>query len=67
METLSERLKRKRSEMNMTQSDLAGRVGMTQQSIQLIEAGITKRPRFIFEIANVLKCDPSWLLYGNPN
>ncbi|MFP9227575.1 helix-turn-helix domain-containing protein [Pectobacterium cacticida] len=65
MQTISERLKQKRLELGMTQAELAHSAGVKQQSIQLIEAGITKRPRFLFEIAKVLKCDPSWLQYGN--
>lgn len=65
MKTLSERLKKKRLELNMTQAELAQKVGVKQQSIQLIEAGETKRPRFLFEIAKALDCDPSWLQYGD--
>lgn len=64
MQTLSERLKKKRVSMKMTQTELAKRAGIKQQSIQLIEAGVTKRPRFLFEIAQALNCDPSWLQYG---
>ncbi|MCG3462718.1 helix-turn-helix domain-containing protein [Xenorhabdus bovienii] len=67
METLSERIKAKRSEMNMTQSELAAIVGVKQQSIQQAESGLVKRPRFIVEIANALKCDPSWLISGGHN
>ncbi|MGJ0580823.1 helix-turn-helix domain-containing protein [Xenorhabdus bovienii] len=67
METLSERIKAKRSEMNMTQSELAAIVGVKQQSIQQAESGLVKRPRFIVEIANALKCDPSWLISGGYN
>ncbi|MCW0353982.1 helix-turn-helix transcriptional regulator [Pantoea ananatis] len=64
MQTISERLKQKRSELKMTQSELALKAGVKQQSIQQIEAGITKRPRFLFEIASALQCDPVWLQYG---
>ncbi len=67
MDTLSERIKAKRSEMNMTQSELATIVGIRQQAIQQIESGLIKRPRFILEIANALRCDPSWLINGNHN
>ncbi|CFQ95832.1 TPA: helix-turn-helix domain-containing protein [Yersinia enterocolitica] len=66
METISERLKQKRSELNLTQAELAEKAGIKQQSIQQIESGATKRPRFLFEIASALQCEPSWLLYGNP-
>ena len=64
MQTLSERLKNKRVSLKMTQTELATKAGVKQQSIQLIEAGVTKRPRFLFEIATALNCDPAWLQYG---
>lgn len=67
MQTLSERLKKKRVSMKMTQTELATKAGVKQQSIQLIEAGVTKRPRFLFEIALALNCDPVWLQYGTKN
>lgn len=44
MESISQRLKNKREEMNLSQAQLAELVGMTQQSLQAIEAGFTKRP-----------------------
>ncbi|MEI4896165.1 helix-turn-helix transcriptional regulator, partial [Klebsiella pneumoniae] len=44
METISQRLKKKREEMNLSQAQLAKKVGMRQQSLQAIEAGTTKRP-----------------------
>ncbi|HDU8581340.1 helix-turn-helix domain-containing protein [Morganella morganii] len=64
MSTLSERVKTRRVALNLTQSELAEMVGLKQQSIQQIESGFIKRPRFIVEIANALKCDPSWLICG---
>ncbi|WP_312412325.1 helix-turn-helix transcriptional regulator [Pseudescherichia sp.] len=64
MQTIKERLKKKRLELDMTQAELAEKAGVKQQSIQLIEAGVTKRPRYLFELANALGCDPAWLLYG---
>lgn len=65
MNTLSERLKRRRTELNLTQADLAVIAGVKQQTIQQIESGSTKRPRFLLEIASALECNPSWLLYGS--
>ncbi|HED1241121.1 TPA: helix-turn-helix transcriptional regulator [Citrobacter freundii] len=68
METISQRIKQKREELNLSQAQLAERAGMKQQSLQAIEAGTTKRPRFLFELASALQCDPKWLLYGEkPN
>ena len=65
MNTLKERLKSKRLELGLTQAELADRVLLKQQTIQLIEAGKTLQPRCILRLAHVLKCDPSWLLYGD--
>ncbi|AGJ86739.1 TPA: helix-turn-helix transcriptional regulator [Raoultella ornithinolytica] len=65
METISQRLKKKREEMNLSQDQLAKLAGMRQQSIQAIESGSTKRPRFLVELARVLKCKPEWLLFGD--
>lgn len=65
MQTIKERLKKKRLELAMTQAELAEKAGVKQQSIQLIEAGVTKRPRYLFELASALECDPGWLLYGS--
>ena len=64
MDTISQRLKQKRMELNLTQAQLAEKAGMKQQSIQQIEAGATQRPRFLFELAAALQCDPLWLQYG---
>ena len=41
METISQRLKKKREELNLSQDQLAKLAGMRQQSIQAIEAGST--------------------------
>lgn len=67
MNTLRERLKSKRLALGLTQSELAERVSLKQQAIQLIEAGKTLQPRCILGLARALKCDPSWLLYGDEN
>ncbi|EKT66901.1 helix-turn-helix domain-containing protein [Providencia alcalifaciens] len=67
MNKLSERVKSRRVELNLTQSELADMVGLKQQSIQQIESGLIKKPRFIIEIASALKCEPSWLISGSKN
>ena len=64
METLSDRLKQKRIELNLTQTKLAELSGTNQQTVQQAESGKTKRPRYIVELAQALNCDPLWLLYG---
>ena len=64
MQTISDRVKQKRSELNLTQAELAEKAGIKQQSIQQIESGFTKRPRYLLEIASALQCDASWLQNG---
>ncbi|SUB82001.1 transcriptional repressor DicA [Pragia fontium] len=61
---ISERLKQRRTELCLSQSAVAKSAGITQQSVQAIEAGETKRPRHIVEISLALKCAPEYLLYG---
>ncbi|WP_445494431.1 helix-turn-helix domain-containing protein [Photorhabdus sp. SF281] len=61
---LSIRLKQRRKELGITQVQLAERTGMTQQAVNRIEKGFVSRPRFLLEIAQVLKCEPEWLLKG---
>ena len=63
MESLSERVKKRRNELNLTQASLAELVG-TKQQIQQVESGLTKRPRKLIELATALQCEPRWLLFG---
>ncbi|WP_312411605.1 helix-turn-helix transcriptional regulator [Pseudescherichia sp.] len=61
---LAHRVKQKRAELSLSQTQLAQKVGMRQQSIQAIESGETKRPRLLIELAAALGCEAHWLLYG---
>lgn len=47
---IAERVKARRDELGMTQSELALKAGTTQQSIVNLENGTTKRPR---NLANI--------------
>lgn len=62
--SISERVKNKRILLGLTQTELAETVGTTQQSIEQLESGKTKRPRFLPELAAALKCSVSWLVTG---
>ncbi|WP_392552891.1 LexA family transcriptional regulator [Orbus wheelerorum] len=64
MATLANRIRARREALGLTQDDVAQKVGMTQQSYQAIEAGQTKKPRFLYEISQALQCDMAWLLSG---
>ncbi|WP_089528511.1 helix-turn-helix transcriptional regulator [Pantoea ananatis] len=67
MNTLSKRVKQCRLALNLSQAQLAKKVGMSQQSMHAIEAGEIQRPRLILELAKELNCDPNWLVYGEGN
>ncbi|VTN18700.1 putative repressor protein of prophage [Klebsiella pneumoniae] len=62
--SLADRVKQKRIELGLTQTEAALNAGITQQSWQSIEKGDTRKPRNIIGIAKALKCDPDWLMNG---
>lgn len=61
---IAERIKKARERVGLTQVDLALAVGVKQQSIQKIEAGKTKQPRNLEQLAKVLQVRAAWLLSG---
>lgn len=66
MMTLQDRLISRRNALGLTQEELAKKAGITRVGISKIELGLTKNARAdtLLAIANVLKCNPEWLLYG---
>ena len=62
--TLGPRLRKRRRELGLTQTELAERVGTSQAVIQKIENGKSLRPRILEEIANALEVKPAWLMFG---
>tara|TARA_R110001606_G_scaffold92505_1_gene205696 strand:- start:790 stop:1440 length:651 start_codon:yes stop_codon:yes gene_type:complete len=62
--TIAERVKRKRTDLRLTQAELAKHVGISQQSLQKIEDGRTQNPRKLLNLAKALHCDAEWLLLG---
>jgi transcriptional regulator with XRE-family HTH domain len=70
LDTLAERLTFARERSGLTQTQLGELSGNSQQTIQKIEGGDTKRPRKITAIADALtkrgpvKVSPAWLLFG---
>lgn len=65
METLGERLKRLRTERNLTQEQLAKEAGVKQATISGIESGSrVKQSASLIEIAEVLGIDGFYLKYG---
>lgn len=62
--TIAARVLSKRTELGLTQTELAEKAGTTQQAIVQLESGKTKRPRYLPELAKALECDIQWLLDG---
>ena len=60
--SLAARFKARRLELGMTQVEVANSAGVSQQSIESIESGRTRKPRNLLDLAKALKCSPDWLL-----
>ncbi|QHM71561.1 LexA family protein [Mixta intestinalis] len=61
---LASRARKRRTELNLTQAEVAKRAGISQQSVEAIENGKTLKPRSILTLATALECDARWLLLG---
>lgn len=62
--TIGKRVKSSRDALDITQAQLAEKVGTTQQSIEQLEGGKIKRPRYLPELALALGVSIDWLLKG---
>lgn len=62
--SLAARFKARRLELGMTQVEVASSAGVSQQSIESIESGRTRKPRNLLDLAKALQCNPDWLLNG---
>jgi len=63
---IGDRVKSKREALNLTQVELAARIGTSQQSIEQLEGGKTKRPRYLPELSVALDVTVDWLVLGTP-
>lgn len=59
---IAARLRTARKALNLSQGDLAERVGMSQQGIGEIERGIVDRPKKLRELARAVQRTEDWLL-----
>lgn len=62
---LADRLKAAREAAGYSQEELAKKVGIVQQSLQKIEAGIIQNPRKLPIIESILGLPTGYLLYGD--
>ena len=61
-----DRIKKRRADLRLTQTQLAKRTGVSQKAIAKWEAGRTKtRPARLKELAEALECTEDWLLGGD--
>lgn len=62
--TKGERIKRKREELNISQTDLANQVGISKQTLYKYENDIvTNIPSDVIEkLAKKLECDPAYIM-----
>lgn len=64
--TVGERIRNRRKALEMTQEELAGKLGITSPAVRSYEAGRRNpKPETIKKIADALECDPTDL--WNPN
>lgn len=64
LDTIGQRLRHARMQKGLTQEELARLANTTQDVIQKIENGKSKRPRKLEVIAKVLDVSPAWLQFG---
>lgn len=65
--TIGARIRQLRKERMLTQAELAKSVDVQPNLVTMWENNMTEpRAKQIIPLANALKCDPMWLLSGNP-
>ncbi|AWH88034.1 XRE family transcriptional regulator [Limnobaculum parvum] len=65
MQTLAERVAKRREQLGLSQKTLAEKIQVSQQSINKIESGQTRSPRNLDKLAETLDVSPQWLLFGD--
>ncbi|EHD22099.1 MULTISPECIES: helix-turn-helix domain-containing protein [Brenneria] len=65
-DALHERIKARRTELNMSQQKLADAVRVSHVTIFKWENGDTEpKGKNLFTLSKALRCSPTWLLYGD--
>jgi len=66
METIAQRVRRERERLGWSQQRLATAIGhdVKQQSIDLLERGLTQKPKYLIYLADALGVSARWLLEG---
>jgi len=64
MKTLAERVKKERLELNLSQSQLADKIGISYMNIANLETGRVENPRYLSLLAEALQTTVSYLVDG---
>lgn len=69
MTTMGHRIEQLRQRRGFSQKELGAKVGISQQAVEKIEAGLTRTPRKLVQLAAALGTDSTYLLEGrgDPN
>lgn len=65
MDTFASRLRNRRDELKLNQTQLAERCGLSQTDISKLEKGKMLKTTEILSLAAALECNPYWLFYGD--
>ncbi|MGL4667268.1 MAG: S24 family peptidase [Saezia sp.] len=65
MKTISDRIKLKRTELHLSQRDLARKIGVTSVAVSRWELDYSQpKGKNLISLSKALKCTPNWLLSG---
>lgn len=64
MPQVSDRIRRMRKQKNMTLAEVARHLGVQEATVQRYESGEIKtiKPETLYKLAQLLQCDPQWLM-----
>ena len=65
MENLAKRVKARRLELGLTQTDVAKKSGLKQADVSKIELGMIQKTTALLGLSRALQCNPDWLDTGN--
>lgn len=65
MENLAQRVKARRSELGLTQVEVAKLSGLKQADISKIEIGLIQKTTGLLGLSRALQCNPEWLDTGD--
>ncbi|MEQ8226683.1 MAG: S24 family peptidase [Rhodospirillales bacterium] len=63
-QTLGERTKERRQDLGLSQAKVAQVCGVSQPAVDQVERNVTKRPKWLPELAKALGVSSEWLLHG---